>query len=79
MPSLPSPGAAPSRLERSKVSSSVQSVSVAFEILTGGESLDDWIWRNAMLGVPATEIAERLQAVAGTPVTVAFVTDWLDR
>lgn len=61
------------------MSLSVQSLSVAFEVLTGGDSLRDWMWHNRVQGVSVDEIAERLSAVTGSPVTVDFVTAWFDR
>ena len=66
-------------MKGASVSTSVQSVSVAFEVLTGGDSLDDWIWHNAVKGVSPSEMAIRLSAVTGAPVTVDFVTAWLNR
>ena len=56
-----------------------QSIAVAFEVMTGGQSLDDWIWRNAVQGATAHEIAERLSYVLVDTVPVDFVTAWLDR
>ena len=55
-----------------------QAVSVAFEMVNGGEqSLNDWMWKQRAEGASFRTIAERLSVKVGFPVSHESVRQWL--
>ena len=55
-----------------------QAVSVAFEMVNGGEqSLNDWMWKQRSDGASFRTISERLSAKVGFQVSHESVRQWL--